>query len=112
MRLMIVAIIVLGGMVPAARDHEGFSFLANIHNDGENYVGRIILIIDPKPRPGTHCGCAYDIRSCVIIDPGGGPAFVTVCGIEQTLAVSVGDRFNIDTQTVCDGRLDLTISPH
>ena len=83
---------------------------ANVENDGQDYVGRIVVITDPRPSPATHCGFAWDEYKCVIINPGGGPAIVTTIGIDVFLlgTLSAGDRFTVISQSACNGRLDLT----
>ena len=82
----------------------------NIANDGQDYVGRIIVITDPRPNPTTHCGVIYNAQDAAIINPGAGPATVTVVGMDQTASPTPGDRFEILTQTPCDARLKLTMT--
>ena len=82
---------------------------ANVENDGQDYVGRIVVITDPRPRSASHCGSSWDDYKCVIINPGGGPAIVTTIGMDQRISVSAGDRFTITSQIACNGRLDLTL---
>ena len=82
---------------------------ANIENDDQDYVGRIVVITDPRPSSTSHCGVSYDEYKCVIINPGGGPAIVTTIGMDVRISVSAGDRFTITSQIACDGRLDLTL---
>ncbi len=81
----------------------------NIEDDDQDYVGRIIVITDPRPNSADHCGVTYDDYKCVIINPSGGPAIVTECGVDQSLSIEAGDRFDIIATSECNGRLDLTI---
>ncbi len=81
----------------------------NIENDGQDYVGRIVVITDPRATSSGHCGTPYDDYKCVIINSTGGPAVVTVCGVDPSLTVNAGDRFIITSATQCNGRLDLTL---
>ena len=83
----------------------------NIAYNDQDYVGRIIVITDPLPVSGTHCGVTFNDYRCVIIKPGGGPATLTECGIDQNILVDPGDRFDIIAQQECDGRLGLALTP-
>ena len=82
---------------------------ANVENDDQDYVGRIVVITDPRPNSTDHCGVTYNAFKCVIINPGGGPAIVTTIGMDQETSVSAGDRFTVTSQIACNGRLDLTL---
>jgi len=92
-------------------DGQSSSVRGNIPDDGQNYVGRIIAVTDRGAAGAVHCGASYNDRSCVIVNPGGGPPVRTVCGIDPTITVSAGDRFEITAQVVCSGRIDLTLDP-
>jgi len=72
--------------------------LGNVVDDGQDYVGRIIVITDAQPKTGIACGSVFLEYSCAIINPGGGPATVTICGIDPTVSVKAGDRFDIISQ--------------
>ena len=80
----------------------------NIENDGQDYIGRIIVITDPRSSSSTHCGIDYDEYKAVIINPGGGPALVTSVGVDQNVQVKAGDRFTIDGTLECNGRLKVS----
>ena len=80
----------------------------NIEDDDTDHVGQIIVIIDPFPETVTYCGVTYDEYRAVIVDLAGGePALVTAVGIQLGTAVHTGDRYTIDSQTACDGRLQI-----
>ena len=85
------------------------SVLGNVVNDGQDYVGRIIVITDPRPTVGSACGSTFNDFNCVIINPGGGPAFNTICGIDPNESVKPGDRFDIISQEACNGHLFLQL---
>ena len=83
---------------------------ANIEDDGQDYLGRIVVVTDPRQGLATdRCGLSYREYKCVVINPGGGPAIVTTIGIDELTSVSAGDRFTVTSQFVCDGRIDLTL---
>ena len=81
----------------------------SVENDGQDYVGRIIVITDVRGVPSTHCGEAYFDYGAVIINPGGGPAIKTTVGIDPAQGTATGDRFDITSQTLCNGTLVLTL---
>ncbi len=85
------------------------SVQGNVVNDGQDYVGRIIVITDPRPGVGSACGEIWHDYSCVIINPGGEPAFNTICGIDPNESVKPGDRFDIISQEACNGHLFLQL---
>ena len=82
----------------------------NIENDGQDYVGRILIISDSSPSSVTYCGITYFEYNCVIINPGRGPTMVTTVAIDPCVGASAGDRYDIENQTECDGRLQITLS--
>ncbi|MCH8032294.1 MAG: hypothetical protein IH950_00875 [Bacteroidetes bacterium] len=71
------------------------STIGSVEDDGQNYVGRIIVITDARTTPGVHCGDTFLDYRAVIINPAGGAALVTAVGIDPNQAVSPGDRFDI-----------------
>jgi len=81
----------------------------SIEDDGQDYVGRIIVITDPRPSSATFCGDIFHIWKAVIINPGGGPALVTTVGISPSHDTRAGDRFDIVTQSECDESLELIL---
>ncbi len=88
----------------------------NNADDGQNYVGRIIVITDREQSSAVACGEAFlDYDGAVIINPGGDRAIITVVGIDPNLRVEPGDRFEITAQTPCDppaiSSLNLTLEP-
>lgn len=107
--ILVLAANVTGYLVPTATAQVLEIIAGNIQNDGQDYVGRIIVITDPTPSSADHCGVTYNDYKCVII--GGGSVTIAVCGVDQGLIVNPGDRFDIITQEECDGRLDLTMTP-
>ena len=101
---------------------QGSTFDGNIPNDGQNYVGRIIILTDPTPRSGLHCGESFSEYNAVIINPGGDPVIVTQVGIDPSFtfprltpsgqSVNIpGTRFGIISQEECGGRLNLSLVP-
>jgi len=82
----------------------------NIENDSQDYTGRIIVITDPRPSPVNFCGDALNEAKTVIINPGGGPALVTTIAFSTLLDIHAGDRFDVNSQAECDGRLDLWLT--
>ena len=87
------------------------SVTGNIQDDGQDYVGRIVVVTDLFSTPATHCGDSFADYKCVIINPGGGRARVTVIGVDPNHDIKPGDRFNVTAQVECDDRLDLTLEP-
>ena len=85
------------------------SIIGNVVNDGQDYVGRIIVITDARPTTGGACGFPFDDYNCVIINPSSGPATVTICGINPNESVKAGDRFDIISQVECNGHLFLQL---
>jgi len=82
----------------------------NIAFDDQDYAGRIVVITDPTPSAVVVCGDSLNQYKTVIINPGGGPATITTVAIDDTLRANPGDRFDINAQTPCDGRLDLSLT--
>jgi len=87
------------------------SVIGKIENDGQDYVGRIVVITDASPSTITACGNPLFVYSAVIINPGGGPANVTSVGINPAEVINPGDRFDVTAQTPCNGHLDLEMTP-
>lgn len=86
---------------------------AFIENDGQDYVGRIIVIADPRADGGIRCGENVSLYRVVIINPGGGPAMITTVAFDPAAAVLIktGDRFDVTAQGTCDDQSVLTLSP-
>ncbi|MFQ5961721.1 MAG: hypothetical protein ACE5MG_10010 [Candidatus Methylomirabilales bacterium] len=93
----------------------------NIEDDAQDYVGRIIVITDPRPSVGFYfqpakttsglfCATGYNVYRALVINPGGGPAIVTEVGIEPD-DLRPGDRFDVTFQERCNGRLRLILTP-
>ena len=86
------------------------SIIGNVVNDGQDYVGRIVVITDARPNGVSSCGEFLNEYRAVIINPGGGPAIVTTIGILPTVEIAAGDRFDVTAQTLCNGHLDLEMT--
>ena len=84
---------------------------ANIDNDGLDYVGRIIVITDPRASSGIRCGEPVNLYKAVIIHPGGGRAMITTMAFHPEVIILAGDRFDITAQGTCDDQHVLTLSP-
>ena len=87
------------------------SVQGNVVNDGQDYVGRIVVITDARPSTVISCGDSLNKYRAVIISPGGGPTINTFIGISQLLEIEAGDRFDVSAQTPCNGQLDLEMTP-
>ena len=95
----------------------GPEVVGNIPNDGQNHVGRIIVIVKgalggpggARVNSTTACGIVFDNYDVVSINPGGGPGFVTRVAIDQTENLNPGDRLEILSQMPCDGHLDIRL---
>ena len=85
------------------------SVRGSVENDGQDYVGRIIVVTDARGVPTIHCGDPFLDYNAVIINPGGGPAINTRVGIGPEQDTAPGDRFDIISQRVCNGTLELTL---
>ena len=83
---------------------------AMILNDGQDYVGRIIVITDPRSSSGGRCGESISLYNAVIINPGGGPAIVTIVAIDPGIQIKAGDRFDVIFQGTCDDQYVLTLN--
>ncbi len=81
------------------------SVLGSVENDGQNYVGRIIVITDARATGTVHCGETFLDYRAVVINPSGGAALVTTVGIDPAQDTATGDRFDIISQEVCNGHL-------
>ena len=89
-----------------------FAATGSFDNDGTDYDGRIVVITDS--RGGTEvvfCNGDFLEYKAVIINPGGGPAIITTVGINPSEVVNTGDRFDIQSPTQCNGRINATLSP-
>lgn len=84
---------------------------AFIENDGQDYVGRIIVIADPRKDNGIRCGEPVSLYRAVIIKPGGGPAMITTVAFHPEVLIKAGDRFDVTAQGTCDDQSVLTLSP-
>ncbi len=74
----------------------------NIVNDGKDYVGQIIVVIDPTLHPVQHCGAQLEEFRAVILGLGAGePAMLTAVAVEFGPNAQPGNRYTIDSQTVC-----------
>ena len=79
----------------------------NIENDGKNHVGQTIVIIDHTPTNVHYCGDIFhDLRAVIL--GGGEPTMLTVVAVDPSVGAQPGDRYTIDSQSPCDGRLELT----
>ena len=84
----------------------------NIENDGQDYVGRIVAITDPRLIGVEYCGDTLSEYKAVIINPGGGPPIHTTIAIDAAVDVNAGDRFDISGGTACgDGRISTDLTP-
>ena len=103
--IMSLAVVGILGVAPVqAQTIDG-----QLPNDGGNHVGKTIEITDDSPGAADHCGFFWEEYACVVIDPAAGTSFATTCSLPETLAVAVGDQFDVQSQTTCDGQLDLQL---
>ncbi len=87
-----------------------FAQEGNFENDGTDYEFRIVVITDS--RGGTtaiFCDREFTEYKAVVINTAGGPAIVTTVGITPTEVVEAGDRFDIRSPIVCDGRISVEL---
>ena len=104
--IIVAALTFLTAQVPA------FAAMGSFENDGTDYDGRIVVITDS--RGGSEvvfCNGDFLEYKAVIINPGGGPAIITTVGINPSQVVNTGDRFDIQSPTQCNGRINATLSP-
>ena len=79
-----------------------FATVAFLEDDGQDYVGRLVVISNPDVSQATACGEQVFGYRAVIVNPGGGPAIITTIKIDSSLLVKVGDRFRIIFQEPCN----------
>ena len=87
-----------------------FAQEGNFFNDGTDYEGRIVVITDAREPPSaTFCGREFLVYKAVVIIQGGGRTIITTLGITPGVVVNTGDRFDIQTPTVCAGRISVSL---
>lgn len=105
---LVIAIVILALM---AVTRSSLAITAAVENDGQDYIGRIVVVTDNRASNFAACGMLFQQYRAVIINPGGGPAIITTINIDPVFLVSPGDRFIITLQQPCDGHLLLIVEP-
>ena len=103
-----ITIVILAQMAVAG---SSLATTAAVEDDGQDYLGRIVVITDSRAMSAVACGITFLEYRVVIINPDGGPAIVTTIKILEILFVQVGDRFSVISQLPCNGHLLLNIEP-
>ncbi len=106
---MSICSVVLLWMLFSGPAYSQTSIKGSVENDGQDYVGRIIVINDNSSDGATHCGDPFLDYNAVITNPGVGSAIKTTVGIAPSFAANPGDRFDIISQRACNGSLELTL---
>ncbi len=81
-------------------------------NDGSDHVGRLLTITDAVPVIAFHCALSWNDYVCTVSDQDGGASITRTCSLPDTRVIVVGDQFEVQTQTPCNGQLDLTLTVH
>jgi len=106
---MAVVVSAGSGALADVTDFDVFGFVAD-PEDGTNYVGRIAVLVDPKPSQNEFpCGSRANVyKRTVFINPGAGPA--AILDLTLTGLPTAGTRLEIVCQaTRCDGVLELRL---
>ena len=98
--IIVAALTFLTAQVPA------FAAQGSFENDGTDYEARIVVITDSLGTEAVFCNVDFLEYRAVIINPAGGPAFKTTVGINPSENVSAGDRFDIQSPSQCNGRIN------
>ena len=103
--IIVAALTFLTAQVPA------FAALGSFENDGTNYDSRIVVITDSGGgTEAVFCNVDFLEYKALITNPAGGPAIKTTVGINPSANVSVGDRFEIQSPSQCDGRINALLT--
>lgn len=105
---LVIAIVILALM---AVTRSSLAITAAVENDGQDYIGRIVVVTDNRASNFAACGMSFLLYRAIIINPGGGPAVFTDVKIDPVFPASPGDRFIITLQQPCDGHLLLIVEP-
>ena len=81
-------------------------------DDGGIHVGKLLTITAATPVNADYCTVSWFDYPCTVSDHDGGASLTRTCSLPDTLAVFVGDQFDVQTQTTCNGQLDLTLTVH
>jgi len=102
--IIVAALTFLTAQVPA------FAAMGSFENDGTDYDSRIVVIIDSQGTEAVFCNGDFLEYKALITNPAGGPVIKTTVGIHPpSLNVSAGDRFDIQSPTQCNGRINATL---
>jgi hypothetical protein len=83
---------------------------ALVPNDGQEYLGRTIVVTDPQGTPSEHCFESYTDYTSVVRSAQGGATRITV-NFQAGVPITPGNRYVVVGQTTCNGSFRLTLSP-